>query len=279
MKIAIFPHTRKKESVHLAIGIQEYLTARGATVIAPDEFADEIGATPLSKVSPEQIEFILSMGGDGTILRLFHEYIDYDAAIIGINLGHLGFMADIPISEIYPSLQDLILGRYTIDERITLQGELANGEQITAVNDIVVHRGKNACLVELAILVDGTYLNTFVADGLIISTPNGSTAYSLAAGGPIVTPDLDALIITPISPHTISNRPIVMRTDQEIHIQYLSHYAPLEVSADGVMQQELHSGDVLKIKKSDKYFLLVNLTRHDYFSTLRTKLGWAGKLR
>lgn len=279
MNIVIFPHTHKKESKKLAIGIQEYLTARGANVFAEDEVAEEIGANPLLSTNEDEIDFLVSMGGDGTILGLFHKYSHLNAAMIGINLGHLGFMADIPHSEIYPSLQDLILGNYYIDERITLGGELATGHQLLAVNDMVIHRGKNASLVEMAIFVDGRYLNTFVADGLIIATPNGSTAYSLAAGGPIITPDIDALVITPISPHTISNRPIVMRTDQEIQIQYLSQYEPLEVSADGISQEELAAGDVLKIKKSEKIFRLLHLNRHDYFSTLRTKLGWAGKLK
>jgi len=279
MIIAIFPHTQKKESKNLAIGISEYLTSRGATVVAEDDVAKELGATPFSKVDEDQIEFLLSMGGDGTILRLVHKYNHLQAAIVGINLGHLGFMADIPVSEIYPSLQDLIQGDYTINERITLEGELADGSENFAVNDIVVHRGKNPSLVEMAIHVDGTYLNTFLADGLILSTPNGSTAYSLAAGGPIVTPDQEAFIITPISPHTISNRPIVLSASQEIQIQYLSNYEPLEVSADGITSHELASGDVLKIRQSEKTFRLVNLTRHDYFSTLRTKLGWSGKIR
>ncbi|MDN3506264.1 MAG: NAD(+)/NADH kinase [Simkaniaceae bacterium] len=279
MIIAIFPHSQKKESKNLAIGITEYLTARGATVVAEDKMAKELGAAPLSKVDEDQIEFLLSMGGDGTILRLVHEYNHLGAAIVGINLGHLGFMADVPVSEIYPSLQDLIQGDYTIDERITLEGELADGSENFAVNDIVVHRGKNPSLVEMAIHVNGTYLNTFLADGLILSTPNGSTAYSLAAGGPIVTPDLESIIITPISPHTISNRPIVLSADQEIQIQYLSQRHPLEVSADGITNHELASGDVLKVRQSEKIFRLVNLTRHDYFATLRTKLGWSGKIR
>ncbi len=279
MIIAIFPHSQKKESKHLAIGIQEYLTTRGATVVAEDDVASSIGATPLSKVPEDQIEFLLSMGGDGTILNLVHKYAHLNAAIIGINLGHLGFMADIPTSEIYPSLQDLILGNYVIDERITLKGILPTGEDHFAVNDIVVHRGKNKSLVEMALHVNGTYLNTFVADGIIISTPNGSTAYSLASGGPIVTPNQNAFIITPISPHTISNRPIVLSGDEEIQIQYLSTHGPLEMSVDGLTDNELHTGDVLKISRGDKLFRLVNLTRHDYFSTLRTKLAWAGKLR
>lgn len=279
MIIAIFPHTDRRESIHLAIGIQEYLTSRGATVLAEDEIAEEIGASPLSKYPEEEIEFIISMGGDGSILSLVHRFIHLDAAIIGINLGHLGFMADIPLTEIYPNLQDLVLGNYEIDERITLEGLLPTEEKNFAVNDIVIHRGINTSLVEMAIHVDGTYFNTFVADGLIIATPNGSTAYSLAAGGPIVTPNLDALVLTPISPHTISNRPIVIPADKEIQIQYLSQYEPLEVSADGIIHHELHPGDVLRVNRSEKLFRLVNLTRHDYFSTLRSKLGWAGKLR
>jgi len=279
LKIAVFPHSKKEESTHLAKGIQEYLTTRGATVIAEDHVAKSIGATPLSEVDEKKIDFLLSMGGDGTILGLIHRYAHLKAAIIGINLGHLGFMADIPLAEIYPSLQDLISGAYTIDERITLQGELPNGDTDFAVNDLVIHRGKIGSLVELAIHVDGTYLNTFVADGVIISTPNGSTAYSLAAGGPILTPSLQAIVLTPISPHTISNRPIVLDASQKIEIQYLSDYDPLDLSADGISHFPLHTGDTLKIEKGKKTFRLVNLERHDYFATLRTKLAWAGKLR
>jgi NAD+ kinase len=279
MIVALFPHKHKKESKHLATGIAEYLTARGATVVTEPEIADDLKALSLSQVDPKKIDFLLSMGGDGTILRLVHKYRDIDAAVVGINLGHLGFMADIPVSEIYPSLQDLILGKFKIEERMTLQALLPTGEKNFAVNDIVIHRGQNSCLVEMAILVGGRYLNTFVADGLILASPNGSTAYSLAAGGPILSPNLNAVVITPICPHTISNRPIVISAEEEIEIQYLSNYAPVEVNVDGMSQYTLHTGDVLKVSQSEKIFRLVTLNRHDYFSTLRTKLGWSGKLR
>jgi len=279
MHIAIFPHPRKRESKNLAIGIQEYLSSRGATVFSENDMAETIGATPLSQIDLNSLDFLLSMGGDGTILNLVHKYADLEAAVIGINLGHLGFMADIPVTEIYPSLQDLITGQFVIDERLTIDGILPTGEGDFAVNDITVHRGQNPRLIEISIHVGESHLNNFVADGVIISTPNGSTAYSLAAGGPILKPSLDAIVITPISPHTISNRPIVLPIDEEIHIQYLSDAAPLDVNFDGVTQSELATGDVLKIMRSEKVFRLVNLTRHDYFSTLRTKLGWAGKLR
>jgi NAD+ kinase len=280
MIIAIFPNTNKTQSRNLAIGIQEFLTNHGITVVAEDEDAPLIGATPISKVDLHQIEFFISMGGDGTILRLINKYYgEINPAILGINLGHLGFMADVPIPDIYPSLQDLINGAYTIEERLMLKGESLRGEPCFAANDIVIHRGKNPSLVEIAIHIDGLYLNTFEADGVIIATPNGSTAYSLAAGGPILSPILDALVITPISPHTISNRPIVLTPEHEIQLQYLSEYDPAEIRADGLSYQLLNTGEVFRITRNSKNFRLVSLFRRDYYSTLRTKLGWAGKLR
>lgn len=279
MIIAIFPNISKRESKNLAIGICEFLSGHGVTVVAEDDIASEIGAIALSQVNLAEIEFLLSMGGDGTILRLVHKYEQLNAAVLGINVGHLGFMADVPISEIYPSLQDLISGAYHIEERVVIQGETLQKETCFAVNDIVVHRGTNPSLVEVAIHVGGVYLNTFEADGLVIATPNGSTAYSLAAGGPIISPSIEAVVITPICPHTISNRPIVLPADQNIQIQYLSDYDPVEIRADGISRYHLRTGEVFHITRSPKRFRLVNLTRRDYFSTLRTKLNWVGKLR
>ena len=279
MIIALFPNTSKKQSKNLAIGIQEFLSSHGITVVTEDEEAKIINAKPLSSVDPKEIRFLISMGGDGTMLRLAHKYEALDAAMLGINLGHLGFMADVPIADIYPSLQDLINGSYKIHERVVVQGESLHGDRCFAINDIVVHRGKNPSLVEIAIHVDGMYLNTFEADGIIVATPNGSTAYSLAAGGPIISPELEAVAITPISPHTISNRPIVLTANQEIQIQYLSDYDPVEIRADGITHHDLQTGDVFRITRSPKNFKLVSLLRRDYFSTLRSKLGWSGKLR
>ncbi len=160
-----------------------------------------------------------------------------------------------------------------------IQGETLTEEKCFAVNDLVVHRGKNPSLVEISIHVDGLYLNTFEADGVILATPNGSTAYSLAAGGPILSPSLDAVVLTPISPHTISNRPIVLTAHQEIQVQYLSDYDPIEIRADGFFFHTLQTGEVFRISRHPKTFKLISLHRNDYFSTLRTKLGWSGKLR
>lgn len=279
MIIALFANESKKQCKNLAFGVFEFLSNQNITVVMKDSFAREFGAIPLSTVDPSSIHFIISMGGDGTILQLVHEYPEIEAPILGINLGHLGFMADVPIADIYPSLQDMINGSYKVHTRLMIEGESIQKERCFAVNDIVIHRARNPSLIELAIHVDGMYVNTFEADGIIIATPNGSTAYSLAAGGPILSPDLEALVLTPISPHTISNRPIVLTAHQEIQIQYLSDYEPVEVRADGLDQFLLKTGEVFKITQSAKRFKLISLYRKDYFSTLRTKLGWSGKLR
>ncbi len=303
MIIALFPNEKKKHSFELAIQIREFLVSKGIDVAAEDEKAKSIGAAPLSSVDPSEINFLISMGGDGTLLRISHQYSHLDAPILGINLGHLGFMADVPAADIFPSLSDLLSGAYTVDKRLALEANLPQrrgvfgdldasatpsddasagaprrGGRLRAVNDIVFHRANNYSLIELAIQVDDVYINTFLADGIIVATPTGSTAYSLAAGGPILAPTLDAIVITPICPHTISNRPIVLTADRKIEIRYASPYDPIDVRADGLDAMPLKSGDSVSIQRSIQPFKIVNLHRHEYFSTLRKKLGWSGKL-
>lgn len=278
MIIALFPNEKKEQSFDLGIYIRKFLEQHNVHVVVEDEKADRIGAPPLSSVAPDSIDFLIAMGGDGTLLRITHNFKQLNAPILGINLGHLGFMADVPIHDVDASLADLLAKKYTIDHRLTLDAT-CGAQSLYAVNDVVIHRAHNYSLIELALYVDDTYLNTFVADGVIIATPNGSTAYSLAAGGPILTPSLDALVITPICPHTISNRPIVLTSHHTIKVKYLSTYDPIDVRADGLDALALHANDTLVVKPSSKKFKLVNLSRHNYFSTLRSKLGWSGKLK
>lgn len=278
MLIALFPNEKKKHSFDLAIEIRDFFERHGIGVVAEDEKADKIKALPLSKADPKKIKFLISMGGDGTLLRIAHQFSHLDASILGINLGHLGFMADVPAEDMIPSLKDLLEGAYTIDERLMIECANEQGKVLKAVNDIVLHRAQNYSLIELAIHLDGVYVNTFVADGIIIATPNGSTAYSLAAGGPILSPTLDAVVLTPICPHTISNRPLVLTADHEIQIQYLSPYNDIDVRADGLNAFAVATNQKITIRRSKKTLKLVNLKRHEYFTTLRTKLGWSGKL-
>ncbi len=278
MLIALFPNEKKKHSFELAIQIREFFLSHKIGVVAEDEKADRIGALPLSKADPSQIKFLISMGGDGTLMRLAHRFSHIDAPILGINLGHLGFMADIPAEDIFKSLEDLLKGAYQVRQRLALEARYQD-KSLRAVNDIVIHRAQNYSLIELSISLDGNYVNTFVADGVILATPNGSTAYSLAAGGPILSPELEAIVLTPICPHTISNRPIVLMPHHKIEIEYLSAYNPIDVRADGLDAIKLPSRGKLTVFRSAKPFKIVNLNRHEYFSTLRSKLGWSGKLK
>lgn len=277
--IALFPNDLKSLSLKTATEICHFLKSQNVEVVCEDQHAATMGAWPLSQIEPSTIDIKISLGGDGTILRLLHRHPEIHAPLLGINLGSLGFLADIPQSAIYPSLQSLLEGQYTIENRMMMQGVTSKGETCFALNEVVLHRATNPCLIELAIYVDGSYLNTFAADGIIISTSSGSTAYSLAAGGPILSPDLRAFVLTPICPHAISNRPIVLMPKKEIQIKYLSQLNPIEISYDGISSFGLSTNDLFSASPATFDLQLVNLQNHDYFKTLREKLGWQGKLK
>ncbi len=279
MIIAIFPSLHIKQSKKITEEIISFFHSKKVSIVCDDESAKDLNIPPISSIDPNDITFLLTMGGDGTIIRIAHQYANLNRPILGINLGHLGFMADVPLPDIIPSMQDLLDGKYEIEKRMTQKATFQSGKEVFSINDIVVHRARNPSLIELSIHVDGSYLNTFEADGIIVATPNGSTAYSLAAGGPILSPKLEACVITPISAHTISNRPIVIPGDVEIKIQYLSSNDPVEVICDGIDNTELQTGGYCTITKNPNYFKLVSLHRKEYFQTLRSKLNWAGKLR
>lgn len=279
MIIALFPNAKKTHSLEISQQILEFLTQRHVKIVAEDQHASAIGCPPLSSIEPDKVDFMISVGGDGTILGMIHKTPLIHAPILAVNMGSLGFMADIKLGDIYSSLQLLLEGNYSIQERVMMEGKTHHNHTRFAVNEIVIHRAKNPSLVDLAIFVDNHYLNTFSADGIIIATPSGSTAYSLSAGGPILTPDLEAFVITPICPHTISNRPIVLMPEDEIRIEYISEHEPVEVTYDGFSCYTINTSETLYVRRSKRVFRLVNLPDHDYYSTLRTKLGWTGKLR
>lgn len=279
MLIALFPNELKPHSIKIAGEVCHFLKENNVEVAAEDRIAPLIDSQPLSEIDINTIDFRISLGGDGTILRLVHRHPLMEAPLLGINLGSLGFLADVPIDDIYPSLQDLLEGRYTIQKRMMMEGHTTSGESCFAVNEVVIHRAQNPCLVDLSIHVDGNYLNTFSADGIILSTASGSTAYSLSAGGPILSPDLDAFVLTPICPHTISNRPIVLMPKKDIQVKYLNPRLPVEISFDGTTSLSLPTNDIFTAHTSSKRFQLVSLSRHDYFFTLREKLGWQGRLK
>ncbi|MEI8365955.1 MAG: NAD(+)/NADH kinase [Parachlamydiaceae bacterium] len=279
MIIALFHNTGKKQSRDIAIKIVAFLQQHSITVVAEDDDAASIGAQSLSSIPEPEVNFCITLGGDGTILRLVHKHPNLQVPILAINLGSLGFMADITTNHIEASLKNLINGCFQIESRMVIEGKTPTKQINFAINEIVVHRSSHPSLINLAIYVDGRYLNTFSADGVIVSTPSGSTAYSLAAGGPILVPELNALVLTPICPHTISNRPIVLLPEQEIRIEYIGPCTTAEVAFDGVPCYALSTGESVSIVRSNRLFRLVNMPDHDYFATLRSKLEWSGGLK
>ncbi len=279
MKIALFANELKGQAPEVLKGLSHYLRERGAEI--PIE---QVDLSP--PIAPESLreaiatcDFIVSIGGDGSILHLVHRIGIPHPPLIGVNLGSLGFLADIPVQEMLSGFDAIYRGAYHISERLIIEGSVSQRFNNFAVNEIAVHRGDHPNLIDLAIHVDGQFVNTFSADGMIIATSSGSTAYSLAAGGPIVTPSLPALILTPICPHTISNRPIVIMPKESLTIELWHGAKRVDVAFDGQKPEHLHQGETIDIRISDHTFKLVTLATSDFFTTLRTKLGWAGSLR
>lgn len=278
MIIALFPKFDAPDSIDLARQIITFFAKHRILVVVEEDKVGQLNVPPLSSVSPQEITFLITMGGDGSILRIAHAYSHLSGAILGINLGHLGFMADVQIGEVIPCLEDLLAGKFTIQKRLALKGKKGAFSDF-AINDFVFHRAQHPHLAELALYVDDLLLNSFQADGVILSTPNGSTAYSLAAGGPITSPTLDAIVITPICPHTISNRPIVVDANCKIRVESRSSLFSVEVVVDGLHKLALSQGESLEISRREEPFPIVQLDRIDYFTTLRKKLSWSGRLR
>lgn len=279
MIIALFPNEEKKESFKIAKDINKFLSDKKITVVTEDDKASIIGAKALSSIEPKEIQFLISLGGDGTILHLSHTYSHLSAPLIGVNFGEIGFMADIPLSDLYSCLQDILDGKYIVENRLMLEVTTPLNKIFYAANEAVIHRALNHRLIKLGVTYKGKSLGTFTADGIIVATPNGSTAYSLAAGGPILCPELDSFVLTPICPHTFSVRPIVLNAKYEIEIQYLNkHNHPIELRTDGIDYCPFKPNEIIKIKKSQKTFKIVKLERHDYFTMLNSKLGWSGHM-
>lgn len=280
MIIAIFPNEEKSSSFDVAQSIIDFFSKKKIKVVAEDDKASKLNIPPLSSINLKEISFLISIGGDGTILRISNKYSHLDAPIVGINIGTIGFMADIPVKDLFLSLQDLLDKNYTIEHRLKLEVTTPKNKRFIATNEALIHRGQNHKLIELSVKYENKHVANFTADGLITATPNGSTAYSLAAGGPIVSPELDIIVITPICPHTISVRPIVLAINA-IEIQYISrheHETPIELNVDGIDYCPINPNEKIKICKSKEMFKLAKLNRYDYFSTLNSKLSWSGQL-
>jgi len=230
---------------------------------------------------PSHVEMIIVLGGDGTLLSVARLVRDYEVPILGVNLGGLGFLTEITLEELYRVLERIIQGDFVTDERVVLNAAvIRRGERMaefTVLNDAVINKGALARIIDLETAINGEYLTTFKSDGLIISTPTGSTAYNLSAGGPIVYPSLHSIIITPICPHTLTNRPIMVPDDVEIRVILKAKQQEVILTLDGQQGFSLEFEDMVEIKKAESRILLIKSPYRHYFEVLREKLKWGGQ--
>ncbi len=226
-------------------------------------------------------DVIISIGGDGTMLAsAFHAHSN-NKPVFGVNLGKLGFLVDANVDQLGKFIDELKNGKYSIEERMVIEGECLGHkvEKLFAVNDIVIDKGGWPKMIELTITVDGEYVTTFAADGLIIATPTGSTGYSISVGGPIVSPKSDVITLSPVSPHSLSVRPIVLPSSQEIIIKAASLHKEIHINCDGQRVFSFPPPLEIKITKSKRPLKLVHTSFTSYFETLRNKLLWGIDLR
>jgi len=224
------------------------------------------------------VEAVVVLGGDGTLLSVARIPGSEKVLIVPVNLGGLGFLTEIRAEEILTLLEQILSGKFTIDSRMLLEAVLVrNGEPhetYRILNDVVINKGAMARIIDLETAVNGLYLNTFKADGLIICTPTGSTAYSLSAGGPIIYPSLRCISITPICPHTLTNRPIILPDDSVIQIRLKSEHEDVFLTMDGQIGIRLEKDDCVEVRVSSSEMSLIKSPFCDYFEVLKEKLRW-----
>lgn len=224
-----------------------------------------------------RIDLMIVFGGDGTLLSAARALGGHNVPILAVNLGGLGFLTSVTLDELYPLMEQVLTGEYRTSNRMMLDAEIrrkGTSEVQCALNDAVANKGEKARMLDFDVHVDGHHVGRYRADGIIVATPTGSTAYSLAAGGPIVDPSLDAFIITPICPHMLTNRPLVIPGSARIELDFTAASEPVYVTLDGQISLELEPTDRVQITKSEKRVALVRPPSKSYFQILRSKLRW-----
>ncbi len=260
--------------------ITAYLAAHGGKVVCADHAASypELCKSDLAK--PEVPDCILVLGGDGTLLRAARNLLNQDIPLLGINLGTLGYLAEVEIAAIEEALDKLLADRFTREERMMLEGQVRRQdmtEQNYALNDIVISRCGSLQVLTFQIYVNGQFLNSYSADGMIVATPTGSTGYNMSAGGPIVEPGASLLLLTPICPHTLNTRSIVLAPDDEIRIEIPKgkdgQRQTVEASYDGSHKVRLQTGDSIVIRRADKTTGILKLNTESFLTVLHKKMS------
>lgn len=272
--IVIKPHAPEVESA--LTGLLQYFENRGVVCVLESAAADKLNRSdglPREEV-PGNVDLVIVLGGDGTMLSIAHLAAEKEVPVLGVNLGSLGFLTEVPINEMYLTLDAYLEGNKEIISPRQMLEVNTRGQIYHVLNDIVINKGALARMIQCVIWVDDKEINIPRADGLIISTPTGSTAYSLSAGGPIIQPYIPAIIIAPICPHTLSFRPMVISSESRIKIQLLTIGERTYLTLDGQRGNLMERNEVVEIRNSDLKLLLISSPSRNYFDLLQEKLGW-----
>lgn len=261
-----------------------YLEAEKRRIIVDQGCAELLGGAGHAVCAPGELgkncDLVIAVGGDGTMLMASHLLCDFNVPLLGVNLGRVGFLADIPADAIKRNMEAILHGRHVEDRRFLLSGRVFRDDQCVfegyAFNDVILQKWNIARLIELETYINGAFVHRHRSDGMIVATPTGSTAYALSGGGPVVHPAVDALLLAPICPHSLTNRPLVVNGDSCIEIISATREpGHARLTFDGESRLELAPGDRVRIKKKDKKIRLIHPPEHDQFHILREKLHWS----
>ena len=287
-RVGVVAKSGLQEAAGTLVELSEWLNARSLTGVFETETATLSGLTnQVTTCSrdemPAAVDMILVLGGDGTLLAMGDRIAQHgvDVPLLGVNFGSLGFLTEITLAELFPALENAINGSVSLDQRRMLRAMIRRDGQIitdrVALNDVTLTRNATSPIIDLSVSVGSQFVAEFKADGLIVASPTGSTAYNLAAGGPIVHPVVEALVITPIAPHTLTNRPIIVPASSDVRIQPISNCDDNQiiVSFDGQSGVPLACDDIVSVASSEQPLQLFRATSRSYFAVLREKLKWA----
>ena len=279
--IGIISRPRRSSLSMVAPPLLKWLEERGVQVLYDEETAGSLPAPTKGKTRPQVADasqLLLVLGGDGTLLAAAHLAAPRGIPILPINMGSLGFLTSFTLDELYPAFEDTLGGRFSMSERVMLQVELERGGKVIenqrVLNEVVVNKGALARMIELELRIDGDFVCRYRADGLIVASPTGSTAYSLSAGGPIVHPGVESFIITPICAHMLSDRPLVVRDTSSIELKLSGNTESVFLTLDGQRGIPLQATDLVRISRSKELLKLIQPPRKSYFEILRNKLKW-----
>ncbi len=279
--IGIISRPRRSNLAEVVPELLRWLERRGVATLYDAETGSSLKGGGEAKSRHEvaqRADLLLVLGGDGTLLAAAREAAVRGIPVLPINMGSLGFLTSFTVQELYPALEDALNGHSTIDERVLLMVERINANQILGqqrvLNDAVVHKGTMARMIELELHIDDGFVCRYRADGLIVATPTGSTAYSMSAGGPIVHPAVESTLITPICPHTLNDRPIVVPNTSVVELHLSGASDSVFLTLDGQTAIQLQSGDRVRIQRAAERLKLIRTPSKTYFEILRSKLKW-----